>query len=109
MQIIKKIGLGLLFMGITACSSSGYQHSAAMDDKAYLALKGDPDGIRLVVDGQSVDVGSRDVKTYELDGIDITRFVVGKGQHHVQVYRADRLIINRKIFVTPGHLFELEM
>lgn len=108
MQTIKKLCLGLLLVVVGACSTS-YQHTAAVDDKAYLALKGDPDGIRLVLDGQSVDVGSRLVSTYAVDGVDISRFVVSKGRHRVQVYRDDRLIIDRQIFVSPGHVFEVRM
>tara|TARA_B100001094_G_scaffold316703_1_gene358240 strand:- start:4146 stop:4469 length:324 start_codon:yes stop_codon:yes gene_type:complete len=103
-----------LFMIIALCTivgcSTSYHESTQISDEAYLALKGDLEGLTLIIDEQSIDLNDNDdIESYYVDGIQTTRFVLPQGQHQVKIYRHQNMIVHRKIFISSGHTFEVKI
>lgn len=86
---------------VFALSGCGYQEGIITpENKAYLYFTGDVKDLRVVVDnneGFAVEAGSQH------------KYKINPGKHKVTIYRADRIVVNREIFVSDGVEKEIEV
>jgi viroplasmin and RNaseH domain-containing protein len=89
------------FLFVLALSGCGYQEGVVTPEKkSYLYFTGDVNDVKVVVDnneGFTVEEGSKH------------KYKINPGKHKVTVYRGDKIIVNREIFVSDGVEKEIEV
>jgi hypothetical protein len=88
----------LIVLTLTGC---GYQEGISTPEKkAYLYFTGDVKEVKVVIDsneGFTVEAGLKH------------KYKITPGKHKVTVYRGEKLIVNREIFVSDGVEKEIEV
>jgi viroplasmin and RNaseH domain-containing protein len=88
----------LFVLTLTGC---GYQEGVSTPEKrAYLYFTGDVKDVKVVLDsneGFTVEEGLKH------------KYKITPGKHKVTVYRGEKLIVNREIFVSDGVEKEIEV
>lgn len=99
----------VVFILVTLLSACGtYQATTQTDDSSYIQVSGDSKNVEIIIDGKNL--GRLDnFDTFNLDGIDVTRFELAPGVHEISALRAGKTILKRKIFVTEGNVFEVRL
>lgn len=89
------------FLVLLALSGCGYKEGVVTPEKkSYLYFTGDLKNVKVVVDnneGFSVESGANN------------RYKINSGKHKVTIYRGDKVIVNREIFVGDGVEKEIEV
>jgi hypothetical protein len=89
------------FLFALILAGCGYQEGVSTPEKkAYLYFTGDVKDVKVVVDnneGFSVEEGSKN------------KYKINSGKHKITVYRADKIVVNREIFVSDGIEKEIEV
>lgn len=103
-KIFLIIGLAIL---LSACGS--YQHTLQEQDKAYLLIIGDPNGVVVTIDDRaSLELG-KDTVSYDLNGQTATKIEISIGTHSVQISKNGNRIVHRNFFVSNGNSFEVRL
>ncbi len=88
----------LFALAFTGC---GYQEGVITPEKkAYLYFTGNVQDVKVVVDsneGFTIETGPKH------------KYKINSGKHTVTVYRGDKIIVNREIFVSDGVEKEIEV
>lgn len=107
---MKKIFLLLsvsLFLG--SCGGKNFTVTQ-VENHAYLLIKGDSKNEQLIIDSNAPLVLGVDTKEYKLDdGANASKLQIEEGTHTIKIIRAGNVIIQRKIYVTPGNTFEVNI
>jgi len=92
---------------LTAC---GYHQAATQkSDTAYLLFIGPPQGEQVEIDGSTRLTLGSDTRSYNLNGKTATKIAIPAGTHTVKLSRQGQLLIHRKIFVTEGNQYEIQI
>lgn len=107
-MIMKKLLLIIVaLLMVTSCGT--YRQATQVDDKAYLLLIGDPDGNIVTIDnGKPIDL-VEETTSFDLNGKTATKIQVTIGTHTIVVTKKGILTVNRKIFVSSGQSFEVQL
>ncbi|MDB2373161.1 hypothetical protein N9W11_01225 [Psychrosphaera haliotis] len=92
MNILKSIILGLSLTLVTACGTITHTTSQA-EEAAYIVVKGN-------MTNKSYSVNNSTPVAFPESKMDIVRVQVPLGNVLFQVYEADKLILNRKLFLS---------
>jgi hypothetical protein len=103
---MKHIFLTLLcIVSLAGCHT--YQSVTQTESGSFIQLKGQYSNAELVVDGQAPIVLDSTQKTFKSNGVNVMKFAVSQGTHHIQITKAGHAVVDRKIFVTEGNTFEI--
>lgn len=106
---MKKLALFFTALIMTGCSSS-FESVKQVDAKAFVLVSGNFDGTYLQIDNSSpIDLNDSSVERYKENGVSVIKFQVSKGTHTVEIKRSDVVIVKRKIYVTDGNTFEIQV
>ncbi len=95
-----------LFM-LTGCGT--YSQTVQVDDKAYLLLIGNPVGSVVTIDNSKPINLSSETVSFDLDGKIATKIQISIGSHTVKVTKDGVVTVNRKIYVSSGTSFEVQL
>jgi len=96
-----------LLLTITACGS--YQQTVQVQDKSYLLIMGDPTGSVLTIDnGDPIKLGV-DTSSFDLYGKTATKIQIKVGTHTIKIVKNGEIKVHRKVYVSNGNNFEVEM
>ena len=97
---------GLAIM-LSACGS--YQHTLQEQDRAYLLIIGDPNGVVVTLDDTaSLELG-KDTVSFDLNGQTATKIEISIGTHSVHITKNGNLKVHRNFFVSNGNSFEVRL
>lgn len=105
-----KLSITAMFSFMLLACTSSYESVTQVDDsKAFVLLTGNFKDTSLYInENDSIDL-SADIKTFEIDGIEVAKFEVPSGTNNIKLYRNGNLVLNRKIYVTSGNSFEVNV
>ena len=86
---------------IIICSLTGCAYNAGEIQKAersYLQFSGNPDGVNIIIDNN---------ESFKLSTNMETLYQVKKGKHHLKIYRNEKLIVDRVIFISDQGTMEI--
>lgn len=105
---MKKLLL-VLGMVITLVSCGSYQQTVQVDDKSYLLILGDSSGSILTIDnGKPINLGV-DTISFDLNGKTAIKIQIKIGTHILKIVKNGEVKVHRKIYVSNGNSFEVEM
>ena len=94
---ISIISLALIF-GMSGC---GYKEGVATaSQKSYLYFSGNTNDVKVSVDGG---------KSFDVKEGQENQYTIKSGKHLVEVYRDNKIIVKREIFVSDGIAKEIEV
>lgn len=98
----------MVLMFLFSCGT--YNAVTLKEGSTYIQFLGRPNGEELYIDSskEPVILGVN-TKSFNLNGVEATKIEVSKGTHKIQVIRNGNQIINRKIYISQGDIFELEL
>lgn len=98
MSNVKSIIAVLFILLLSGC---GYKEGVATaSQKSYLYFSGDTDDIEV-----SIDDGSK----FEVEEGQLNQYSIKPGKHLIVVYKNNRVILKREIFVSDGVAKEIEV
>lgn len=103
---MKKLITCIFILMLAGCSSS-FNQVKQVDDQAYLQLSGDLTGATMYLDGQQIDIANSD--SFKLDGAIVTKFAINSGTHLLEIKKQNSTVVKRKIYVTNGNVFEVNV
>ncbi|WP_115717786.1 hypothetical protein [Gallaecimonas mangrovi] len=106
---MKKILMVAIAMVLSACSTH-FSTTTQVDDKAYLLLTGNINGATLIIDEQpDINLDSSNIRRYTEGDETVVKFAVNVGNHLVEITKAGKVLVKRKIYVTNGNSFEVRV
>jgi hypothetical protein len=91
------------------CTSS-YESVTQVDDtKAFVLLTGNFENASLQINTNSPITLADNIETFMLDGKKVAKFEVTVGTNTVKVFKNGALVVNRKLYVTNGNSFEVNV
>ena len=105
-KFMKAVVVAGLVALVAACGS--FKTTVQSEEGTFLQLVGNPQDVVLVLD-QSTTMDLNQAKSFDLDGRNITKIVIPPGQHRVTLTRGGNLLVDRKIFVSEGNAFEINI
>lgn len=92
---------------LTACGT--FQTTVQSEEGTYLQIVGAPDNAVLTVDGgQSVRL-DKDMRSFRLNGREITKITITPGTHRITISRNQNTIVDRQIFISAGNAAEVTL
>ena len=105
--MLKIIFTFVFSMLIIGCSTH-FESTNQVNDSAFLQLEGNFLNTQLTLDkGIPIQLTEGSIKTFTLDGKEVTRFPISTGKHTIKVIRAGTVIVNRVIYVSNLNTFEV--
>ncbi|GAA6186294.1 MULTISPECIES: hypothetical protein [Alteromonadaceae] len=102
-----KLLVAFIFAVFLAGCSSSFSEVKQLDDKAYLQLTGNIASGSLSIDGKQISLQQAD--KFKIDGNLVTKFEISSGTHLIEIVRNDKTVVKRKIYVTNGNVFEVNV
>lgn len=96
----------LLMLGCT----SSYESVTQVDDsKAFILLTGNFANASLEINKSAAITLGDNIDTFTLDGKTVAKFEVASGTNELKLYKGGVLVLYRKIYVTNGNSFEVNV
>ena len=92
---------------LTLAACSNYKANTQVEAGTFLQLKGAFANTELIIDDQPRIIIDKSVKTFKIDGYSVAKFSISQGTHTVKVVRDGQTVVNRKVFVSEGNVFEV--
>ncbi|WP_336366421.1 hypothetical protein [Marinobacter sp. C2H3] len=96
--------VALLFL--SACGT--YRASTEVAESAHLQFMGNPEGVVFVLDDNLQRIVSEGA-SYDLNGIQATRYTAQPGTHVLRVEKNGQLLILKKIYLSSGDVYEVNL
>lgn len=98
------VSVAFALLVLNACTSSYEQVTQPASEQAFLHLTGNFMGTVLIINSQDpITLREGKTRTFQLEGQRFAAFEVAPGSLHVQIYRNDRVLINRELYVSNGN------
>ncbi|WP_133408044.1 hypothetical protein [Parashewanella tropica] len=98
-----------LAFSLVGCGSS-YKASTQVAEGAFLQLSGDFWNTTLKIDGQtSMEISEDSVESFDIGDKEVVRFDLTPGTHLVEILRGGKVVVKRKIYVSNGNVFEVNV
>jgi len=104
---MNKLYTFLLPFLLTACGT--YQSVTQSEEAAYIQFMGKPQLLELSIDGKASGNLRTDFESFNLNGETATRIQLTPGSHEIELRRDGNTIIHRKIYVSEGNIFEINL
>lgn len=100
----------VLFSFLMLGCTSSYESVTQVDDtKAFILLTGNFENASLQINTNSPITLADSIETFMLDGKKVAKFEVTAGTNTVKVFKNGALVVNRKLYVTNGNSFEVNV
>jgi hypothetical protein len=100
----------VLFSVLMLGCTSSYESVTQVDDtKAFVLLTGNFENASLQINTNSPITLTDNIETFMLDGKKVAKFEVTAGTNTVKVFKNGALVVNRKLYVTNGNSFEVNV
>lgn len=100
----------VLFSFLLLGCTSSYESVTQIDDtKAFVLLTGNFENASLQINTDTPITLSDNIETFKLDGKKVAKFAVTSGTNQIKVTKNGVLVVNRKIYVTNGNSFEVNV
>lgn len=100
----------VLFSFLMLGCTSSYESVTQIDDtKAFILLTGNFENASLQINTNSPITLADSIETFMLDGKKVAKFEVTAGTNTVKVFKNGALVVNRKLYVTNGNSFEVNV
>lgn len=100
----------VLFSFLMLGCTSSYESVTQVDDtKAYVLLTGNFEGASLQINTNPQITLGDNIQTFILDGKEVAKFEVKSGTNVIKVYKNGALVVNRKLYITNGNSFEVDV
>lgn len=103
---MKAITIVILATLLSACGS--YQTTVQSEPATYIQFVGEAAGQSFSLNGQDQGKLSA-LKSFNENGRELTRIEVPAGTHTLEVIDAGKTLIKRKIYVSEGNAFEVQL
>jgi len=104
---MNKLYIFLLSFLLTACGS--YQSVTQSEEAAFIQFMGKPQLLELSIDGAVFGKLGSDFESFNLNGETATRIQLSPGSHEIKLSREGKTIIHRKIYLSEGNIFEVNL
>jgi hypothetical protein len=100
----------VLFSFLMLGCTSSYESVTQVDDtKAFVLLTGNFENASLQINTNSPITLADNIETFMLDGKKVAKFEVAAGTNTVKVFKNGTLVVYRKLYVTNGNSFEVNV
>ncbi len=108
MKLFQKIMLIVLCTFYLSGCSSSYESTTQVEEGAYLQLSGNfLNGTLIIDDNLQVNLSEENTKTFELQGKLVAKFPISIGKHTIKIIKDNKVMVNRKIYVSNKNVFEV--
>ena len=103
-----KIIFTFVFSVLIFGCSTHFESTNQVNDSAFLQLEGNFLNTQLTLDkGTPIELTEDYIKTFSLNGKEVTRFPISTGKHTLTITRSGTVIVNRVIYVSNSNTFEV--
>ncbi|CBL46271.1 Hypothetical protein HDN1F_26880 [gamma proteobacterium HdN1] len=102
---VKGILLGCIVLLLAACGS--FKSTTQTEEGTFLQLVGSVENATLQLDDATLDLNN--TRDFNLNGKRVTKIAIQPGQHRVTITRDGSTLVDRRIFVTEGNAFEINL
>jgi uncharacterized protein YcfL len=95
----------MCIFSLIGCGS--YKAITQSESGSFLQLKGNYQNSNLSIDNHPSIQIDKNQKTFTLNGEQVIKFTVSAGTHTIKISRDGSEVVNRKIYVSEGNVFEV--